>query len=139
MVFQDRLLLPHLTVQKNLAYGMPRMPRTERDTKSTDMADILSIRHCLDALPNEISGGEKQRVALGRTVLAQPDLILLDEPFSGLDQALKNTLFPFVQQLHTCTGIPIILVSHDLGDIRSLTNQVLFMECGQLVGQSPVP
>lgn len=138
MVFQDSLLLPHLTVKQNLAYGMPRMPRTERDTERTDMADILGIRHCLDALPNEISGGEKQRVALGRTVLARPDLILLDEPFSGLDQTLRNTLLPFVRQLHTCTGIPIILVSHDLGDIQSLTNQVLFMAHGQFVDQAPV-
>ncbi len=138
MVFQDSLLLPHLTVQGNLAYGMPRIPRTERDAQVTDMADILGIRHRLDALPRELSGGEKQRVALGRTVLAQPDLILLDEPFSGLDQALKNTLLPFVRQLHTCTCIPIILVSHDLSDIQSLTNHILWMEHGHVVAPRPM-
>ena len=135
MVFQDSLLLPHLTVKANLTYGMPRVDRRH---SVMSIAEILGVTHLLDARPGDLSGGERQRVALGRTVLSQPDLILLDEPFNGLDKARKNGLLPFVQALYMHTGVPILLVSHELAVIQYLTDEVLLMDHGRLMGQGAV-
>lgn len=133
LVFQDHLLFPHMTVRRNLSFGQKNKISKERKNQLCEIAELLEITHLLNRNVRSLSGGEKQRVALGRAILSSPKLLMLDEPFAALDQELKRQLIPYLRRLYEITNIPMILVSHSTEDIAGLTDKVVFMENGQFV------
>jgi molybdate transport system ATP-binding protein len=135
VVFQNACLFPHLNVRKNLLYGLKRLPKQQRTIDFDQLVRVLRIEELLDRSPARLSGGEKQRVALGRTVLACPQLILLDEPLSGLDGRLKYQIIPYLQQVFAEFSIPMLFISHSLQELRLMTDEVLVLERGKTARQ----
>ncbi len=132
VVFQHAHLFPHLNVRKNLLYGYQRTPASQRQLKLTEVAAAMQIDHLLDRDVIRLSGGEKQRVALGRALLACPDLLILDEPLSALDKRLKDQIVPFLRKTLRRFTIPYLYISHSLSEMRLLTDQVLQFADGRL-------
>jgi molybdate transport system ATP-binding protein len=134
MVFQDARLLPHLTVEGNLRYGYRLTPRRLRRFDLSTIADMLEISQLLKRGVADLSGGEKQRVALGRAILTSPRLLLLDEPFAALDTPLKQQIIPCLARVLQVTGIPALLVSHRLEELLSFTDRLLLLKAGAVAG-----
>jgi molybdate transport system ATP-binding protein len=131
-VFQDLRLFPHLDVRQNLDYGR-RMHRLADDpAQHARVTDLLDIGGLLDRRPGKLSGGERQRVALGRALLAQPRLLLLDEPLGSLDEERKVEILPYLVRLRDEAGIPMVYVSHDAGEMRQLATQVVMLKRGRV-------
>jgi molybdate transport system ATP-binding protein len=124
-VFQDARLFPHLTVRKNLLYGQrfarDRTPRFVFD----DVVSLLGIAPLLKRRTDGLSGGEAQRVAIGRALLSQPELLLLDEPLASLDQARRDELIPYLQRVRDESGLPMIYVSHVPDEVRRIATAIL--------------
>lgn len=137
LVFQDSQLFPHRSVQGNLLYGYHRTAKQLRRFQPDEIIQLLDIGHLLNAVPSQLSGGEKQRVALGRSLLASPCLLLLDEPLAALDQGLKDQILPFLRRVKDELDLPMIYVSHALGEILSLTDELIVMSGGRIVGAGP--
>lgn len=137
-VFQDSQLFPHYTVRGNLLYGWKQIPPRERRFKLDDVVDLLAIGHLLDSHPRRISGGERQRVALGRALLASPRMLLLDEPLAALDQNLKEQILPFMKRVRDELGLPMVYVSHSLPEILYLTDQLILIAGGRVLGSGPL-
>jgi len=135
VVFQNHCLFPHLTVKNNLLFGLKKKARNNHAGLFNDLVDLLHIRHILEQRPANISGGESQRVAIGRALLSQPRLLLLDEPFSNVDSERKNEIISYLLQINARYDIPMIVISHDLGDILKLTNELLIVEDGRVTAQ----
>ncbi len=127
-IFQDGRLFPHICVKANLVYGMKLLPAGARHVCFDEVVDVLGIRRLLNRYPGKLSGGEKQRVAIGRALLTSPDLLLMDEPMASLDEARKQELLPFIAELPTAFGIPILFVSHSLVELRAISNRIVFLE-----------
>ena len=123
---QDHLLFPHLRVRENLAYGGSSQEEVE------SMADLLEVGHLLDRRPRRLSGGEQQRVALGRALLARPSLLLLDEPFSALDRPLRRRTAAQLREFVRATGTRLVLVSHDEADAVALAQEHWLLSEGRL-------
>ncbi|WP_459659765.1 molybdate transport system ATP-binding protein [Acinetobacter calcoaceticus] len=121
LVFQDAQLFPHKTVKQNLLFGLKHLSQQERLFEADYIIELLKLEHLLQRMPNKLSGGEKQRVALGRALLYSPKLLLLDEPLSALDAAHKAEIIPFFQKVKQEIKIPMIYVSHDIQEIKQLT------------------
>ncbi len=122
-VFQDARLFPHLDVRRNLGYG--RHARREVHAFAFDqVVELLGIAPLLARRPANLSGGEAQRVAIGRALLSQPALLLLDEPLSALDQARREELIPYLQRVRDDLAIPMLYVSHTLDDVRRIADEV---------------
>lgn len=132
LVFQDGCLFPHLTVQNNLLYGYRRRPASERLFQPEAIIALLDIGHLLTRRPRDLSGGEKQRVALGRALLYSPSLLLLDEPLASLDNHRKQQILPFLLRVRDMLGLPMLYVSHAEDEVRYLTDRVWHMEAGRL-------
>ena len=124
LVFQDAQLFPHFSVKKNLLFGFQRISASQRHFQLDQVVDLLKLEHLLERMPIKLSGGEKQRVALGRALLYSPNILLLDEPLSALDTAHKQEIIPFFQQIRDQTNIPMLYVSHDIDEIKQLTDEV---------------
>lgn len=121
LVFQDAQLFPHKTVKQNLLFGFNNLSQQERHFEADYIIELLKLGHLLQRMPIKLSGGEKQRVALGRALLYSPKLLLLDEPLSALDANHKAEIIPFFQQVKEELKIPMIYVSHDIQEIKQLT------------------
>jgi molybdate transport system ATP-binding protein len=139
-VFQEASLFPHLSVRRNLLYGHRRALRrgTEEATRFDDVVALLGIQGLLDRSPLHLSGGERQRVAIGRALLAQPSLLLMDEPLAGLDRLSKDEILPYLEALHTGLSIPILYVSHDLAEVERLADHLVLLEAGRVVAYGPL-
>jgi molybdate transport system ATP-binding protein len=135
VVFQHAHLFPHMSVKKNLFYGLKRIPIQERSIDPEQLIRVLQVEQLLDRRVTKLSGGERQRVALGRTILACPHLILLDEPLSGLDGRLKYQIIPHLQRVFAEFSIPMLFISHSLQEMRMMTEEVLVMQHGHLERQ----
>lgn len=137
LVFQEPRLFPHLSVRSNLLYGFKRIPSHERKIGLDDVVKILNIGHLLDRRPRFLSGGEGQRVAIGRALLTSPKLLLMDEPLASLDHQRKHEILPYIRRLQTTWGIPIIYVSHSLEEILQLVDTMILLKEGRVVAEGP--
>lgn len=131
-VFQEGRLFPHLSVEQNLKYGVK--PAKSSLIPFTEVIDLLNIQHLVTAKPDQLSGGEKQRVAIGRALLSSPDILLLDEPFSALDTQLRDQILPFIDQVQQRIAIPILVVSHDLSELLKLSANLFCLQNGHCMG-----
>ncbi len=124
-VFQDARLFPHMSVRRNLLYGARRGSRAEPARFGfDDVVQLLGIGALLRRRPHNLSGGEAQRVAIGRALLSQPRILLLDEPLSALDRARREEVIPYLQKVRDNTPLPMVYVSHSLDEVRRLTAAV---------------
>ena len=133
MVFQRPSLFPHLSVKGNLLYGYKRSAPENRKIGFDAVVEVLKIGSLLGRGVKHLSGGEKQRVALGRAVLGNPRLLLLDEPLSALDDSLKFQIIPFLKNVCETFTIPYLFISHSLPEMRIMTDQVLHVHGGRVV------
>ena len=136
MVFQQHCLFPHLNVRNNLLYGYKRCPAQFRTIDFDTLVAVLKLDGLLDRGVTNLSGGEKQRVALGRAILANPRLLLMDEPLSALDDSLRFQIIPYLKSVSEQFGIPYLFISHSLVEMRLMTDTVLAFEKGVMVGQT---
>ena len=131
-VFQEGRLFPHMNVEKNLLYGFKK--NGSNKIRFNEIVEMLNLGHLLKSKPSAISGGERQRTALGRTLLSSPDILLLDEPFSAVDIRLRSQILPFIIKIQQKIKIPILVVSHDLPDLLKLTNTLCIIREGKCIG-----
>jgi molybdate transport system ATP-binding protein len=131
-VFQEGRLFPHLTVRHNLFYGRWFAPRASRHAHPDEVLDLLGIRHLLDRRPGSLSGGEKQRVAIGRALLAAPRALLMDEPLAALDDARKAEILPYLERLRDESEIPIVYVSHAVAEVARLAATIVVLADGRV-------
>lgn len=132
LVFQQSGLLPHLSTEQNLLYGFHRVPPDLRRLMPADVIRMLELQPLLKQPLSSLSGGQQQRLALGRALLANPQLLLLDEPFAALDNQSKTAILPYIRTLVDETGIPLFFVSHDSREVEKLADQLVLMDTGQI-------
>ncbi len=137
-VFQEGRLFPHLSVRGNLTYGLRRVAPAERRIGLDKIVALLGLDALLDRRPRDLFGGEKQRVALGRALLANPRLLLLDEPLAALDQPRKEEILPFIERLRDELAIPIVYVSHAMPEIVRLADTMVLMSDGRVEAVGPL-
>ncbi|MEE8535762.1 MAG: molybdenum ABC transporter ATP-binding protein [Kiloniellales bacterium] len=131
-VFQEGRLFPHLSVRGNLSYGLKRAPPGERRITLDPIVALLGLESLLARRPGALSGGEKQRVALGRALLANPRLLLMDEPLAALDQPRKDEVLPFIERLRDEFAIPIVYVTHSMPEIVRLADTLVLVSKGRV-------
>ncbi|MDX9971482.1 MAG: molybdenum ABC transporter ATP-binding protein [FCB group bacterium] len=134
VVFQDGLLFPHLTVEDNLRFGAKRR-RGARPIAFERVIQVLELAPLLRRFPRTLSGGEAQRVALGRALLSGPELLLLDEPLAALDEALKHRILTYLERVIGEWGIPVFFVSHAQAEVRRLAEWVVVLNAGSIIAQ----
>lgn len=137
-VFQDGRLLPHLSVRANLTYGLRLTPAERRFVTFDAVVELLDIGSLLHRRPAKLSGGEKQRVAIGRALLTSPAILLMDEPLASLDASRKAEVLPFIQRLSREYALPILYVSHIMDEILNLADHLVIMDRGQVVASGKV-
>ena len=139
-VFQEPSLFPHLSVQKNLLYGRRRALQAgaSEEVRFDDMVELMGVGHLLDRGTAGLSGGERQRIAIGRALLAQPRVLLMDEPLSSLDRKNKEEILPYFEALHEALSIPILYVSHDMSEVERLADHLVLLEAGRVVASGPL-
>lgn len=130
-VFQDGRLFPHLSVRQNLLYGAPN------GEELAQIGDLLGITQLFDRRPGALSGGEKQRVAIGRALLAKPRMLLMDEPLAALDAPRKAEILPYLERLALETAMPILYVSHSLSEVARLASTIVVLDGGRVVQAGP--
>jgi molybdate transport system ATP-binding protein len=138
LLFQHYALFPHLSVAQNLGFALPGMSRKARRQRIDYWLKRLQLSDIADAYPSHISGGQRQRVALARTLATDPDVLLLDEPFSAVESSLRHHLRQILRDLLQERSRPVLLVTHDLEDVRELADQVGVMTTGQVRRFGPV-
>lgn len=132
-IFQDIRLFPHLTIKRNLLYGVKNKNNNDLSYTLEDISSLLDISHLLDRMPLKLSGGEKQRVAIGRVLLSKPDLFLMDEPLSSLDTNRKKELLNYINIISNDFHLPILYVTHSIGEMLKISKNILFVENGKLI------
>lgn len=138
VVFQDARLFPHLNANQNLQYGMKRIPLLDRRVQFDQVVELLGLERLLERRAPHLSGGEQQRVAIGRALLTSPQLLLMDEPLASLDRERKQEILPFIQRLNQELQIPVLYVSHDLHEILQLANHMVLIKEGKVVANGPI-
>ena len=139
VVFQDARLFPHLPVRANLEYGTRRLPRAiARTIRFDDVVSLLGLTNLLARRPHDLSGGEQQRVALGRALLSQPRLLLLDEPLASLDLARREEVLPYLEKLRDAFAIPIVYVSHQFDEVLRLATRVVLLDGGRAIADGDI-
>jgi molybdate transport system ATP-binding protein len=131
-VFQEDRLFPHLTVRQNLLFGRWFAIGSAPAARLDDVVDLLGIGALLDRRPARLSGGEKQRVAIGRALLASPRLLLMDEPLASLDAARKDEILPYIERLRDQAGVPIVYVSHSVAEVTRLASTIVLISDGRV-------
>jgi molybdate transport system ATP-binding protein len=134
---QEPSLFPHLTVRQNLLFGRWFTPATRRRVPFDSVVDLLDLKELLARRPARLSGGEKQRVALGRALLVSPRLLLLDEPLASVDPGRKQDILPYLDRLRDDLTLPIIYVTHAVNEIAGRAEAVLLLDEGRLAVNSP--
>lgn len=134
VVFQDSQLFPHMPIQQNLMYGYKRTDKKHRRFIDKEIIDLLEIGHVLKKRPHQLSGGEKQRVGIGRALLASPRFLLLDEPLASLDKGLKQQILPFLKRVKDELQIPMVYISHSMEEILHLTEHLVIINQGRILG-----
>ncbi len=137
LVFQDHLLFPHLSVERNLMYGRRRRRGRSSAIEPTRVIEVLELGDLLRRYPRNLSGGEKQRVALGRSLLSGPELLLMDEPLAALDEGLKDRILTYFQRVVAEWHVPTIYVSHDPLEVRRVADRVIVLEQGRVIQSGP--
>ncbi|MGE0582613.1 MAG: molybdenum ABC transporter ATP-binding protein [Steroidobacteraceae bacterium] len=137
-VFQDARLFPHLSVAANLAYGLRRSRGRAHVIEYDEVIALLALAPLLERRPHSLSGGERQRVGLGRALLAQPRLLLLDEPLASLDVARREEVLPYLEALRLRLSLPMIYVSHAFDEVLRLATHLVVLEAGRVVAQGPL-
>jgi molybdate transport system ATP-binding protein len=137
-VFQEGRLFPHLTVRQNLLFGRWFAPRAAPPGRLDDVVDLLGIGALLDRRPGRLSGGEKQRVAIGRALLTGPRLLLMDEPLASLDAQRKEEILPYIERLRDQDGVPIVYVSHASAEVARLATTIVLISDGRVRAVGPV-
>jgi len=138
-VFQEPSLFPHLSVRDNLLFGARRVRDVDSNFLSfDDVVTLLGIGHLLDRATTVLSGGERQRIAVGRALLAQPRLLLMDEPLSALDKLSKDEILPTFELLHERLAVPIVYISHDFTEVERLADTLVLMEKGRVLACGPI-
>ena len=135
-VFQEGRLFPHLTVRQNLLYGR-WFARRGAASEFEAVVDLLGIGALLERRPGRLSGGEKQRVAIGRALLANPRLLLMDEPLASLDEARKAEILPYIERLRDQARVPIVYVSHSIAEVARLASTVVLLSEGKVAAVGP--
>lgn len=139
MVFQDTRLFTHLNVEGNLRFALKRAPDNGRPISYDQVLSVLDLEPLLKRNTSSLSGGERQRVALGRTLLSQPELLLLDEPMSALDVRRKGELIPFIEKVPEAFNLPMIFVSHAVDEVVRLADDAIILRDGKVAGRGPLP
>lgn len=137
-VFQDARLFPHRSVSGNLRYGLRRAPRETHRIELHQVVDLLGLRALLPRQPYQLSGGERHRVAIGRALLSQPRLLMLDEPLASQDLARRGELLPYLERLCSRLRMPIVYVSHQFDEVVRLATHVVVLDSGAVATQGDV-
>lgn len=137
-VFQEASLFPHLTVRRNLDYGLRRVAPSERRVQLGQAVDLLGIGDLLDRLPDRLSGGERQRVAIARALATSPRLLLMDEPLAALDLQRRSEILPYLERLHGELEIPLIYVSHQPDEVARLADHLVLLDRGRETASGPL-
>ena len=133
LMFQDYALFPHLTAKENVAFGLAKLPRAERDARAEEELAGVGLAGLRDAYPHTLSGGEQQRVALARMLAPKPDVVLMDEPFSGLDAALRDEVRGTTLKRLREAGAAVVMVTHDPDEAMRVATRVALMRGGRIV------
>jgi molybdate transport system ATP-binding protein len=136
-VFQEGRLFPHMTVRQNLLYGRWFAPKSGSTGEVDQIIDLLGLGALLHRRPTNLSGGEKQRVAIGRALLARPRLLVMDEPLASLDEARKTEILPYIERLRDAAGVPIVYVSHQVAEVARLATTLVVLTEGRVAAIGP--
>jgi iron(III) transport system ATP-binding protein len=135
MIFQSYALWPHMTVAQNVAYGLrfkPGLSRSDRDTRVREMLRVVQLAGYEDRYPGELSGGQQQRVAVARSLVVEPEILLLDEPLSNLDANLREEMRFEIRRLHETFGITTLYVTHDQGEAMVISDRIAVLRAGRV-------
>ena len=131
LVIQEKVLFPHMNTRQNIEFGISN--RNDKNELSNEIMEKLKIQKLSEKYPYQLSGGESQRVALARSIVMKPKLLLLDEPFSGLDTELKTKIYPKIKSILDENQITCLMVTHDLKEVKALADKLFNLESGKLV------
>ena len=131
LVIQEKVLFPHMNIRQNIEFGISK--RKDKNELSNEIMEKLKIQKLSEKYPYQLSGGESQRVALARSIVMKPKLLLLDEPFSGLDTELKTKIYPEIKSILDENKITCLMVTHDLTEVKALADKLFNLESGKLV------
>ena len=132
LIFQNALLFPHMNVQQNLNYAEKLVPKSERKFQFEGIVELLELKSLIQRKAHQLSGGEAQRVSIGRALLSSPNLLLLDEPLTGLDTHLKQQILPFLKRMKDELDLPMIYVTHHLEELEYLEAETVQLNQGRL-------
>jgi molybdenum ABC transporter ATP-binding protein len=136
-VFQQYALFPHLTVARNISFGIKHLSRAERDARVAQLLSLVGLPDLEGRMPSQLSGGQQQRVALARALATEPELLLLDEPFAAVDLRLRRRLRDELRRIQEASGTPMLLVTHDLHEVRQLCEWLVLIDSGRILRAEP--